>query len=724
MRFDKQRVTGKYVLIVLEKLLIVLAVLFFTVSCGGGGGQGDGGGGNSSQPQIQSYTISSETEGSGTTSPATVAVERGRSTSFLLNPSEGYRLGPVDGCNGSLAGNTYTLPSVTEDCTFTARFVVEGFYLLNLEVGENGVFETATDQLTVAGGFELTLAPDAGYIVDEVTGCGGTLDGLEYSASVISEDCTITASFARGSYLVLQEASFKTLGFSWGDTPGATHYKLFENPDGISGFEQIATDIEPGVGFYKHTVPLHMRSNARYLLQVCEGATCFDRNTLSIDNSVLLEGTGYIKASNPDSADQFGQTVRVSGDGNTLAVATLLEQSNATGIDGEQSDNSQDQAGAVYLYDNTAGEWQQQAYVKASNTQAWDRFGSAIDLSADGSILAVGAPGEESNATSINGDQSDNSGVATGAVYVFSRTNGKWAQQAYIKSTKAPLPSYLLNFGISVSLDAAGETLAVGSPNGEVHLFKREGDSWSFQQIVSTEASGGFGSEVKLSADGNTLVMAGPHKTILGVGGDTDVDSAGAVYIYTYSGGVWAEQVYLEPTNPVEFGLFGQKLSLSSDGNNLAVGVHRENNFSGVVYVYTRKGESWSLVEVLNASNGEGSDRFGEAVSFNGDGTLLAVGAPAEDGEGVGFYGDKYSNFEELSGAVYLFEHTESGISETAYIKSKNSHAYMRFGRAVSLSDSGHTLVVSAPHEDGESSGVGGDHAMIRDTNSGAVYLY
>ncbi|HEX7841343.1 MAG TPA: hypothetical protein VF469_27885 [Kofleriaceae bacterium] len=60
-----------------------------------------------------------------------------------------------------------------------------------------------------------------------------------------------------------------------------------------------------------------------------------------------------------------------------------------------------------------------QAYVKASNTGAGDAFGHGIALSGDGSTLAVGAVGEDSAATGINGNQADNSASRAGAVYVF-----------------------------------------------------------------------------------------------------------------------------------------------------------------------------------------------------------------------------------------------------------------------------------------------------------------
>src|SRR5262249_30824249 len=143
----------------------------------------------------------------------------------------------------------------------------------------------------------------------------------------------------------------------------------------------------------------------------------------------------YVKASNTGSNDEFGYLVTLSADGNTLAVGADGEASSATGINGNQSDNSWSDAGAVYVFVRSAGVWTQQAYVKASNTAAIDYFGSALALSGDGNTLAAGAYAEDSSATGINGNQADNSLSSAGAVYVFVRSGTTWTQQAYVKAS-------------------------------------------------------------------------------------------------------------------------------------------------------------------------------------------------------------------------------------------------------------------------------------------------
>ena len=89
----------------------------------------------------------------------------------------------------------------------------------------------------------------------------------------------------------------------------------------------------------------------------------------------------YIKSSNSEAGDAFGGALALSGDGLTLAVGAAAEDSAATGIDGNQADNSAMSSGAVYVFTRAGTTWTQQAYVKASNTDANDVFGGSVALS-------------------------------------------------------------------------------------------------------------------------------------------------------------------------------------------------------------------------------------------------------------------------------------------------------------------------------------------------------
>jgi hypothetical protein len=107
--------------------------------------------------------------------------------------------------------------------------------------------------------------------------------------------------------------------------------------------------------------------------------------------------------------------VAISGD--TVVVGAVGEASNATGVDGDQANNSASDSGASYVFTRSGSSWSQQNYLKASNTDAADRFGYSLAIS--GATVVVNGHFEASSATGINGDQSDNSATLSGAVYVF-----------------------------------------------------------------------------------------------------------------------------------------------------------------------------------------------------------------------------------------------------------------------------------------------------------------
>lgn len=179
------------------------------------------------------------------------------------------------------------------------------------------------------------------------------------------------------------------------------------------------------------------------------------------------EEVGAVRAFFRDTDDLYGVSVALDLDGSTLAVGASFESSSETGIIHGLSggmNNNAEKAGAVYLYnDNGEYFWEQTDYVKASNTGSLDQFGRSVALNDAGTVLAVGAPGEASNATGINGNGSNNSTSMAGAIYVYKKSGSYWSQQAYVKTSTGPAqaPTYKL-LGISVDL-SEDLTLAGGT---------------------------------------------------------------------------------------------------------------------------------------------------------------------------------------------------------------------------------------------------------------------
>ena len=404
----------------------------------------------------------------------------------------------------------------------------------------------------------------------------------------------------------------------------------------------------------------------------------------------------YLKASNAQSGDQFGFAVALSGDGSTLAVGANFEDSGAAGINGNQDDESASGAGAVYVFVRNGATWSQQAYLKASNVGAGDRFGYSLALSDDGHTLAVGAIGEDSVSTGTSGNQADNSAEQAGATYVFTRSNGGWTQQAYLKAS-------------------------------------------------NTQAGDMFGFCVALSADGNTLGVCAydEDSSAEGIDGDqtnNGSNGSGAAYVLVRSGGIWRQQAYVKASNTVLQGAFGAAIVLSADGNVLAICAVDEDGLNpgvgaaqwqadrkaaertrvaedsaGAVYVYERRGTAWSFHTYIKSSNIRPNDTFGARLAMSADGSILAAGAPQQPGGGTGVNPAATDPSAPESGAVYVFARTGGGWRQEAYVKAPDAAEYDQFGSAVALSGNGRVLAAAAMGSDGR-----GD--AIRD--SGAVYVF
>ncbi|EEW10573.1 hypothetical protein [Vibrio mimicus] len=187
------------------------------------------------------------------------------------------------------------------------------------------------------------------------------------------------------------------------------------------------------------------------------------------DSSGSWAQSAYIKTSNTGADDNFGASVAVSGDGNTLTVGSWFEDNSVTGIvvDGSEVTDlgTANNSGAVYLFSRDAGIWSQSAYVKGSNTGTSDGFGESLSVSDNGKTFAVASPGENNSAKGIiiNGSEINDVGSATsaGAVYLFTQdSSGNWSQIAYLKASNTGMVDY---FGESLALSDDGNLVAVGA---------------------------------------------------------------------------------------------------------------------------------------------------------------------------------------------------------------------------------------------------------------------
>lgn len=456
----------------------------------------------------------------------------------------------------------------------------------------------------------------------------------------------------------------------------------------------------------------------------------------------------YIKASNSNPNDSFGSSVAAFGD--TVVVGAPREDSNATGVDGNQIDNTMSNSSAAYIFVRNGSTWVQQAYLKASNTDAGDEFGHSVAIFGD--TVIVGAPKEDSGASGVNGDETSNILPDSGATYVFTRTGGVWGQQAYLKASN---PSIQDSFGFSVAI--SGDTLVVGatledssatgingdqmdafgSNSGAVYVFVRTVMNWNQQAYIKASNTGSndtFGSSVAISGDTVVVGARFEDSNATGVNGNQFNEfafQAGAAYVFVRTAHVWSQQAYLKASNTDssdEFGnvaISGDTVVIGAPGersNTTGVGGNQTDNSAenaGAAYVFTRSGTVWSQQAYLKSSNSESGDRFGTSVSIS-DNTIV-IGAPNEDSSATGVNGNQANNSVSGSGAAYVFTQTGAIWTQQTYLKASNTETFDTFGSSVAIS--GDIVIVGANSEGSIATGVNGNQIDNSAPFSGAVYV-
>ena len=404
-----------------------------------------------------------------------------------------------------------------------------------------------------------------------------------------------------------------------------------------------------------------------------------------------LQGV-YLQPSEGEDGGGFGYSTAVSQDGSTMVVS----------------------ASALHVFVRSGDTWMLQAKFRANSPAVTHHSGDAISLSADGNTLAVGRSGDDTDASD------------SGAVYVFSRTDGQWSQQDYLKASNVDVDDgfggavALSGDGLYLAVGATGEDSAartvngdqgndsqVGTDSGAAYVFERLGSTWVQRVYVKGSGSfksGFFGIAVALSSDGSTLAVGGVQELKPGE------PRTGATYVFIRSEAGWAEQARLFPSEFPDAARFGEGVALSADGNTLAVGAPNESgnpdtgvndprlegalDDSGAAYVFVRSGTDWSQQGYLKSRHLDEDDRFGRSVSLSSDGSTLAVGAIFEDSISTGLNGDDTDDTGNDVGAAYLFRRSGTTWSQTTYVKPLSDPLTDNlFGWSVSLTGDGQHLL-------------------------------
>lgn len=346
-----------------------------------------------------------------------------------------------------------------------------------------------------------------------------------------------------------------------------------------------------------------------------------------------------------------GNSVTISADGNTVAFGGI-------------GDNGL--AGAVWVFTRSNGIWTQLGNkLTGSGSAGNSTLGNSLACSGDGSTLIAG------------GQMDDN---YVGAAWVFTNSNGVWNQQGdklvglgYVGKSQQ---------GFSVALSEDGNTAIVGGPGdyanqGAAWIFTRSNGVWTQQgdKVVGSKPVGGSfeGQTVALSADGNTAI----------IGGASDDNYRGAVWVFARSNGVWTQQGNkLVVPSGIQVTL-GTSVSISGDGNTIAAG---GSNGEGAVWIFSKSNGIWQQQQdSLVGAPAFGPSSQGYSVAISSDGNSIVEGGPTENNE---------------HGAAWIFKRSNgvwSQIGDKLVGTGAIGQSYQ--GNSVAISSDGNTAIIGGVHD-------------------------
>ena len=364
--------------------------------------------------------------------------------------------------------------------------------------------------------------------------------------------------------------------------------------------------------------------------------------------------------------DYSGFSVSLSADGSVVAIG-------ATQNDGNGSDS-----GHVRIYKNVNDNWTQVG-SDIDGEAAEDSSGISVSLSQDGTIVAIGATGNDGN------------GMRSGHVRIYKNVNDNWTKIGNDIDGEAEFD----HFGTSVSLSTDGSVVAIGASgndgngtdSGHVRIYKNVNNSWlQIGEDIDGEHNGdGSGESVSLSADGS----------IVAIGAQLNSDNgtvSGHVRIYKNVNDNWTK-IGNDIDGEAESDYSGRAISLSSDGETVAIGATGNDGNgmrSGHVRIYKNVNDNWT--KIGNDIDGKAAfDHFGTSVSLSSDGSVVAIGAPNNAANGYG------------SGHVQIYKNVNDNWTKIG--NDIDGEAINDgLGSSVSFSADGSFVAISAQYNDGNGS--------------------
>jgi len=363
-----------------------------------------------------------------------------------------------------------------------------------------------------------------------------------------------------------------------------------------------------------------------------------------------IEESGRLIASDGAADDAFGASVGIDA---SVAIvgARFDDQGNAEDI------------GSAYVYRFDGADWFEEAKLIASDGEAQDLFGAAVDVSGDFAI--VGAP------------YTDDFGDGSGSAYVYLYDGIGWSSEGKLLAADGVGSS---EFGFDVAID--GDAAIVGAPLAPLSPLRlvAPGGAYVFryrEPLCGQEARLMPADLAHVEFLGWSVAISGDVAVVGAPGYDVEVQNrelfinAGAAYVFRHDGEQWQEEATLTASDFAEENWFGTSVAISDDVIVVGSADNADPDHGGAAYVFRFNGEQWVQESKLHVP--AGGPGFDESTSVTVESDAIVVGPGVIDlGEGPILSAD-------------LYHYNGWGWSRVAVLVPSDSGGGA-FGRAVTLS--------------------------------------